>query len=77
MEYAKVAEVGVVGHFAAACGSHGAGRPGLSLTALGNLNPPGHVVPTDHVCFCANDLSQQPQSPGTGQFDSMAATFVR
>src|SRR5208282_6851587 len=25
--------------------------PGLSLTALGSLNPPGHTLPTDHVYF--------------------------
>lgn len=31
--------------------------PGLSLTALGNLNPPGHVLPTDHVYFYGGDLS--------------------
>lgn len=31
--------------------------PGLSLTALGSLNPPGHVVPTDHVYFYDGDLS--------------------
>jgi len=31
--------------------------PGLTLTALGNLNPPGHVLPTDHVYFYAWDLS--------------------
>jgi hypothetical protein len=28
-----------------------------SLTALGNLNPPGHVLPTDHVYFYQGDLS--------------------
>ena len=39
--------------------------PGLSLTALGNLNPPGHVLPTDHVYFYANDLSLPAQTPGT------------
>src|SRR5579884_1108772 len=31
--------------------------PGYSLTALGNLNPPGHVLPTDHVYFYDGDLS--------------------
>lgn len=31
--------------------------PGLTLTALGNLNPPGHVLPTDHVYFYDWDLS--------------------
>ncbi|MFI5311930.1 MAG: hypothetical protein ACHQQ3_11890 [Gemmatimonadales bacterium] len=38
---------------------------GLSLTALGNLNPPGHVLPTDHVYFYATDLSGTPTSAGT------------
>lgn len=32
--------------------------PGLSLTALGSLNPPGHVLPTDHVYFYDADLSR-------------------
>ena len=36
--------------------------PGLSLTALGNLNPPGHVLPTDHVYFYAWDLSRPVQA---------------
>ena len=31
--------------------------PGLTLTALGNLSPPGHVLPTDHVYFYDWDLS--------------------
>jgi hypothetical protein len=31
--------------------------PGLSLTALGSLNPPGHVLPTDHVYLYSWDLS--------------------
>lgn len=31
--------------------------PGLSLTALGSLNPPGHVLPTDHVYLYDGDLS--------------------
>lgn len=30
---------------------------GLSVTALGNLNPPGHVLPTDHAYFYDADLS--------------------
>jgi hypothetical protein len=30
---------------------------GLSLTALGSLNPPGHVLPTDHVYFYDGDLA--------------------
>jgi hypothetical protein len=29
----------------------------MTLTALGNLNPPGHVLPTDHVYFYAWDLA--------------------
>ncbi|HXT14296.1 MAG TPA: hypothetical protein VN706_01615 [Gemmatimonadaceae bacterium] len=32
--------------------------PGMSLTALGSLNPPGHVLPTDHVYFYDGDLSK-------------------
>ncbi len=36
--------------------------PGLSLTALGSLNPPGHVLPTDHVYSYAGDLTTYPQS---------------
>jgi len=31
--------------------------PGLSLTVLGSLNPPGHVLPTDHVYLYSWDLS--------------------
>lgn len=31
--------------------------PGLSITALGNLNPPGHVLPTDHAYLYNGDLS--------------------
>ncbi len=31
--------------------------PGATLTALGSLNPPGHVLPTDHVYFYDWDLS--------------------
>lgn len=34
--------------------------PGLTLTALGNLNPPGHVLPTDHVYMYDWDLSTRP-----------------
>jgi hypothetical protein len=30
---------------------------GLSVTALGNLNPPGHVLPTDHIYFYDGDLA--------------------
>jgi hypothetical protein len=33
--------------------------PGLSLTALGSLNPPGHTLPTDHVYLYSWDLSQR------------------
>lgn len=39
--------------------------PGLTLTALGSLNPPGHVLPTDHVYFYAWDLSKPSQAPNT------------
>jgi hypothetical protein len=39
--------------------------PGLTLTALGSLNPPGHVLPTDHVYFYAWDLSKPGASAGT------------
>lgn len=31
--------------------------PGQSVTALGSLNPPGHVLPTDHAYFYDGDLS--------------------
>lgn len=31
--------------------------PGMSLTALGSLNPPGHVLPTDHVYFYDGNLA--------------------
>jgi hypothetical protein len=34
--------------------------PGLSLTALGSLNPPGPLLPTDHVYFSDGDLSTSP-----------------
>ncbi len=40
--------------------------PGLSLTALGNLNPPGHVLPTDHVYFYSWDLSSRVTQPMPG-----------
>lgn len=41
--------------------------PGLSLTALGSLNPPGHVLPTDHVYFYSWDLATRGAQavPGT------------
>lgn len=37
--------------------------PGLTLTLLGSLNPPGHVLPTDHVYFYDWDLSTRGASP--------------
>ena len=30
---------------------------GQSITALGNLNPPGHTLPSDHIYFYDGDLS--------------------
>lgn len=41
--------------------------PGLSLTAMGSLNPPGHTLPTDHVYLYSWDLSQRNAvaQPGT------------
>jgi hypothetical protein len=41
--------------------------PGLSLTPLGSLNPPGHVLPTDHVYLYSWDLSVRgaQAQPGT------------
>ena len=39
--------------------------PGLSLTALGSLNPPGHVLPTDHVYLYSWDLSSRTANGGT------------
>lgn len=39
--------------------------PGLSLTALGSLNPPGHVLPTTHVYFYDWDLSKDGAPRGT------------
>ncbi len=41
--------------------------PGLSLTPLGSLNPPGHTLPTDHVYLYSWDLSQRAAQvqPGT------------
>src|SRR5262249_34971009 len=35
---------------------------GMTLTALGNLNPPGHVLPTDHVYFYDWDLASRTPS---------------
>jgi hypothetical protein len=35
---------------------------GMTLTALGSLNPPGHVLPTDHVYFYDWDLSSRSPS---------------
>ena len=35
---------------------------GLSLTALGSLNPPGHTLPTDHVYMYGWDLSSGVQT---------------
>ena len=32
--------------------------PGQSVTALGNLNPPGHTLPSDHIYFYDGDLSK-------------------
>lgn len=41
--------------------------PGQTLTALGSLNPPGHVLPTDHVYLYSWDLSVRgaQAQPGT------------
>src|SRR5471032_2317367 len=47
---------------------------GLSLTALGNLSPPGHVLPTDHVYFYATDLSKFGQSASGTRNVYMPAT---
>lgn len=35
------------------------------LTPLGNLNPPGHVLPTDHVYFYQTDFDHFPPVQGT------------
>lgn len=55
--------------------------PGFSLTALGNLNPPGHVLPTDHVYLYAVDLSGTAAPPGLQTRDVLmpatgAVTFM-
>jgi len=48
--------------------------PGFTLTALGSLNPPGHVLPTDHVYFYAWDLSTGAPAPQTTRNVYMPAT---
>jgi len=48
--------------------------PGLTLTALGSLNPPGHVLPTDHVYFYDWDLSGGHGSPSDVRDVIMPAT---
>ena len=48
--------------------------PGLTLTALGNLAPPGHVLPTDHVYFYDWDLSTRGAAPSDVRAVVMPAT---
>src|SRR5437764_1418333 len=48
--------------------------PGLTLTALGNLAPPGHVLPTDHVYFYDWDLSGKAGTPSDVRDVVMPAT---
>src|SRR5580658_9146239 len=47
---------------------------GLSLTALGSLNPPGHTLPTDHVYFYSWDLSTGNPAGDTTRTVYMPAT---
>lgn len=44
------------------------------LTPLGSLNPPGHVLPTDHVYFYQVDFDHRPAVPPTASLPVFAPT---
>ena len=44
------------------------------LTPLGNLNPPGHTLPTDHVYFYQTNFAVFPVVPATAVLPVYAAT---